>query len=116
MKRSLNRLLGTTALIAIFGLPVALAAATRTADAASVEIEGIVRPVTLIRSNNNAQKALGFVDSQGEVLLLKRDKADRAAYQKARGAEDGAAWVHLTGVKTTCDGVPAVRVQQASVA
>ncbi len=115
MKRSLNKLLGTSALIALFGLPVALAAATRTADATSVEIGGIVKPVRLIRANNNVQNALGFVDSQGEVFVLKKDMADRAAFREAKRMDDGAAWVHLTGTKTIFDGAPAVRVQKISV-
>ena len=112
MKRSLVQLIGTTAVVAMLGLPVALSAANRTAPASAAELGGIVKPVELIGSNKTVMDKLGFVDSQGEVLLLMRSRADRAAYGEARRLSNDAEWVHLVGVKTVYDGVPAIRIQR----
>lgn len=112
MKRSLVQLIGTTAVVAMLGLPVALSAADRIAPASAVELGGIVRPVEVIGSNKSVLDRLGFVDSQGEVLLLMRSRADRAAYGEARRLSNGAEWVHLVGIKTVYDGVPVIRIQK----
>ena len=114
MKRSLVQLIGTTAVVAMLGLPVALSAANRPTSS-SVDVSGVVRPVTMKNAKAGAQSILGIVDSQGEVLVLRSDTADQAAFQKVTKAAGKEDYVRVRGIKTSYEGMPAVRVQKVSV-
>lgn len=115
MKRSLVQLIGTAAVVAMLGLPVALSAANRPNASTSVDVSGVVRPVTMKNAKEGAQSILGIVDSQGEVLVLRSDAAAPAAFQKVTKAAGKEDYVRVRGIRTSYEGMPAIRVQKVSV-